>query len=91
MSPTQASGLCFVNLCLILVAMLLLAQSIVATGGDLTAGAKPPVPVNTEIGLFNAVGDLGLVVFAFAGSWMYFEIMSEMKQPTELCKAFQSG
>merc|ERR1719473_343580 len=31
---------------------------------------------------------VGMVVYAYGGNWMYFEIMSEMKEPKDFPKAY---
>jgi len=36
----------------------------------------------------SAFGAISMMVFAYSGNWMYFELMAEMKQPRDFLKAF---
>jgi len=78
-------ALCFFNLLLVLLC-------VGVAFGELAARGRPPCVETHAVaqGLdFTAVfGGATNLVYAYAGQWMYFEMMTEMEAPADFPKAF---
>lgn len=77
--------LCFINLLLLVFVVLIFAWSMIETGGSKCAKRYMHPPGLTFFTVFTSATN---IVYSYAGMWMYFEMMDEMKRPTDFTKAF---
>jgi len=81
----DSSVLCFCN-------TLIITAAVVIALYDLAREGRPSCVetfvVEPNLSLFAALGAATNVVYAYAGQWMYFEIMDEMESPSEFPHAF---
>jgi hypothetical protein len=76
-----------VNVLTIIGAIALVAYSLAREGPPLGGpGLSVGVPEGEKA--INVFGALSTMVFAYAGNWLYFEVMSEMTTPGNFMKAF---
>jgi len=84
-SLADITNVCIANLVIILAVIMICSFSLMNAGP--LPGAER-VALNTQSSFVDIVGDCGMVVYAYAANWMYFELMSEMKKPEEFQKAW---
>jgi len=87
-SLSDTSNLCFFNLFLILGVIGISIFALLGEGADAADHAPNKVAINTESSFADMLAVIGMVVYAYGGNWMYFEIMSEMKEPQDFPKAY---
>lgn len=85
---SDTSNLCFLNLFLILGVIGICTFTLLGEGGEAADSAPNKVALNTHSSIGEMLGVVGMVIYAFGGNWMYFEIMSEMKEPKDFPKAY---
>lgn len=85
---SDTSNLCFFNLFLILGVIGICIFALLGEGAHAADSAPNKVAINTQSSFGDAMAVVGMVIYAFAGNWMYFEIMSEMKDPKDFPKAY---
>jgi len=87
-SLSDTSNLCFFNLFLILGVIGVCTFGLLSEGGAAADSAPNKVAFNTQSSIPEVLAVIGMVIYAFGGNWMYFEIMSEMKEPKDFPKAY---
>jgi amino acid permease len=87
-SLSDTSNLCFFNLFLILGVIVICTFALLGEGADAADHAPNKVAFNHGSSIGEILSVVGMVVYAYGGNWMYFEIMSEMKEPKDFQKSY---
>lgn len=82
----ESTTLCFINLIMILLVLVIVIGSIVHQGRK--SSVESPLFVQT-LQFESFFGASTNILYSYAGHWLYFELMDTMKQPADFPKVFQ--
>lgn len=82
---TESVWLCFFNMLLIFAVIVISLSSIIKQGRKVCVETYYVAP---DLTFMIGLGAFTNIIYAYAGQWMYFEIMEEMETPTDFARAF---
>mmetsp|Transcript_66850 Transcript_66850/g.178302 ORF Transcript_66850/g.178302 Transcript_66850/m.178302 type:complete len:460 (+) Transcript_66850:33-1412(+) len=84
-SLRESTALCFANLVLLVGVVVIVLASVAIRGRESQTGS-PAIADDLSVGSFFS--GFSNILYGYAGHWLYFELMAEMRSPIEFVKVF---